>query len=176
MRRLGPEERLIVDVLKQFGALRMDQIQQLLYNKTESTVYSIVKSLIKNELIVHESNYLKVLPGVEPNPSVIDTFSVMLHFIHHIAPGGFFRVRLPYQIMFLMKDNEYDIMSYQPGDMAMLDIAQHDESIKNGATLILAIRGESLLDELPVITAPKALIGLIKDDEIQILEVENCRR
>lgn len=154
------EEALVCRFLSMFRTLERDQIKKAIIKcrkKTPEVAEKIIFGMIKSHKIYENGPYLSLIPVSQPGEKKITAFWVLIHFLGRIRIDNFYSAEYPSEINFIMDNQEYSIMVFEPGDYHIFSIAEHIEKIDDHMIYLVAT-SPSHLDDIPKINM-KAYIG-----------------
>lgn len=130
-------EKRLVELISEYGVLRIDQIEKYLGIEHDS-MYHVIKSLVKKGRIIYEKNndLIKAHNSILPDEKMIRCFWVILDFkddldFHHAG-------KYPLMIMMYADNNVYEIYYCPLGDeRAVTHAVNHFRESISAKTLIV---------------------------------------
>ena len=123
------DEKYVLSLLNQYGALTRTQVIRMLHYKPPQTAEKIIKNLIRQLLISDISNgyYLGVDSMCKSDQRIILAVWVLLKFIDQIDAMAHYPATYPSQIFFLKKNVGYEIIVLYDGEQHLPRLLQPDE-------------------------------------------------
>ena len=112
------EERMIVDCLQRYHALKKEQLIKLIQYKGYDVSLRILKSLEKKQIIMGDGNYYSADIRCTVDDDMVKAFWVLLEFAGRIDRGAHFRAQYPGKIRFLSGNREYEIVVINDNDIS----------------------------------------------------------
>ena len=120
MKRLLKEERIIVDFLKKYECLRIEQVKELISHKPEDMQESIINGLARRHFIFVDGANVKISPHSSQDQKMLMAFWVFLHFKDEESMMSNFRADYPSNIFFLRKNTPYEIVAIDKGQSNLI--------------------------------------------------------
>ncbi len=146
------DERLVLRWLSEYGPLQRQQVQHLLYEKSERSINGIFRNLKRSRYVVEIQNgsYLALDRYCEPNQRMITAVWVLLQFVEQIAPDAHRQSDTPAQIFFLKDKAAYEIVVLYEGEDHLTHLLQPQTDTK----YILVVPDMAFAASLPLPDAP----------------------
>lgn len=150
------DERLILRWLSEYGPLERQQIQRLLYGKSERSMNGIFRNLKQGRYIVEIENgsYLALDRYCEPKQRMVTAVWVLLQFVEQIAPDAHRQADTPAQIFFLKDKTAYEIVVLNEGEDHLVRLLQPRSDTKYILVVPdMAFANNLLLPDVPCLFA-----------------------
>lgn len=117
MDMLLKEERIIREIVGQFGCISREQGIKTLYYKEPAVADNIIRNLLKKQYLFEKTEgYITVTPNNSKDIFVIDAYWTFLYFVNRVGLDNFYPASHPSQISFIDKNTQYEITSISSND------------------------------------------------------------
>lgn len=150
------DERLILRWLSEYGLLERQQLQHLLYGKSERSMNGIFRNLKRGRYIteIENGNYLALDRYCEPQQRMVTAVWVLLQFVEQIAPDAHRQADTPAQIFFLKDKTAYEIVVLHEGEDHLVRLLQPKPDMKYILVVPnMAFAASLLLPDVPCLFA-----------------------
>ena len=160
---LGPEEKLVMYWLSQYGVILQEQAIAAIPEKGRTTAAAIIRGLMKQRRLCYLNGgyYVAAGPRMKPDEKLIAAIWVLLQYIHQIEPMNHHRASYPAQIYFLRNGYGYEIVVLQNGDYMLPKMLSPQEGLK----FIIVVPDEEMIPEVKLPDAPCMFATVTYDGE-----------
>lgn len=151
--KLLREEKIIVNALRKYEALRWEQLIKLVYNKSEEVATKILNGLKKKQIILEdEGGYVTLDNRSTADDKTVRAFWVLLQFINKMDPYAHYKASHPASIFFLKDDTQYEVIVLNPNEEFLLkmifDAERENSSHEEDATkYIIVVPNTDAIDD-----------------------------
>ena len=160
---LGPEEKLIMYWLSQYGVILQEQAIEALTDKGRVTASAIIRGLMKQRRLCYLNGgyYVAAGPRMKPDDKIIDAIWVLLQYIKQIDPMNHHRASYPGQIYFLRNGFGYEIVVLREGDSHLPAMLLPQDGLK----FIIVVPNEEMIPDVKLPKAPCLFATVTYDGE-----------
>ena len=160
---LGPEEKVIMYWLSQYGVMLQEQAIGALTDKGRTTASAIIRGLMKQRRLcyLHGGYYVAAGPKMKPDDKIIAAIWVLLQYIYQIDPMNHHRAQYPGQIYFLRNGCGYEIVVLGEGDYLLPTMLTPQADLK----FIIVVPDEEMIPDVKLPNAPCMFATVTYDGE-----------
>lgn len=122
---LMPEEKIIIDALRQYDCLKTEQLIELIPYKSRELVSRIIMGLHKRQLLITDaSGNVRHDPRCDYDYKIEIAFWILLKYIAtgDVKYNEHYRAQYPSQIFFLKGGKQYEIFVLKPNEEHLLNV------------------------------------------------------